>query len=159
MGEAIVDFLQALGVQRCQRPPGGGVQRAPTTLEQRLVSDVLGERVLEHEAWLPAGVLVEELEILKLNQLLAETGGLRPDRLEQAPRNLATDHRRGLQHPPRRFRKPIHAGHQDVLYRVGHQRVGASFAVLERRTRELLQEEWVALAALQDHPRERVWNR
>jgi hypothetical protein len=91
-------------------------------------------------------------------ELRRQRDRLLPDRLEQPEGYLPAQYRRGLQDPPRGVREPIQARHQHALDRVWNDGVGAALPVLNRHARQLLQEEGVALAALQDHARQRLGN-
>ena len=158
IGEPVVDLLQPAGVQGLQGLARCGVQRPPAALKQRRIGDVLGERMFEDEPRLLAGLLVDELEVLQCPQLLRQVSRLRPECREHPQGHLAPHHGRGLQQLAWCLVQPVDPGHQHILDGVGNKAGTVGCAAVENRAGQLLQEEWVAFPAFQDHPCELMGN-
>ena len=148
IGERRGHLVETVAVQLLERPRRLQVELAPAARQQAVVGHVLGERMLEDEHRLiAAGALVHELLAAQLGQRRIQIAALRQS-LEQAARHFASDHRRRLQQLLWRVGQPIEAGHDHALHGVRNRLIAG--AVLDDRPRELLEEERVALAALQD---------
>ena len=141
-----------LGLQRFRHVP---VELSPLPEEERVVRDLLDQRVLERP---PAGLLLhEQLGSYQGVQLRADVPGPH-DGLEQVRREVATDHCGVLKHAPRLGVQPIDPGQDRALDRIGdlHLEAGQDGlpvhhrkrAQLEEGLEELLHEEGVALGPL-----------
>ena len=137
--------------------------------EERVVGDVVSERVLEHVRQLgEQALLVDELDSLELAQELLVLTPDVADTVEEAARELPADHRRELERLLGRFRQSIDARHDDVLDRVGNddaleqggEDVAAALqpdgADLLERLHDFFDEEGIALGLLGDESLERV---
>ena len=117
VGQPVVDLAQTIRVERLVGRARGLVQAAPAAREQALVRDVLGEGVVEDVDGLAlAALLVDELQAPELREVGLEAAGAAPDGLEQPERELASQHRGGLEHPSRLLRQPIDARQQHVVH-------------------------------------------
>ncbi len=151
MSQPVVDLAQAIRVERLIGRARGLVQTSPPAREQALVRDVLGEGVLEDMHGLAlAALLVDELQAPELREVGLEATGAAPDGVEQPERELASQHRGGLEHPPRFLRQPVDARPQHVVDAAGHRVLRPGGRVLEHGPSQLLQEEGVAVGLVQD---------
>ena len=148
IGERRRHLVETIAVQLLERPRRLQVELAPAARQQAVVGHVLGQRMLEDEHRLiAAGALVHELLAAELGQRRIQIAALRQP-LEQAARHFAANHRRRLQQLLGRVGQAIEAGHDHALHGVRNRLIAG--ALLDDRPRELLEEERVALATLQD---------
>src|SRR5580704_16523575 len=154
-------IVQLLGEHRLQGLSGALVQEFAASDQQRVVGDLLGERMLENELSIgERRLLVDELDRLQIRkhppQLRLRLGGYFPD---QAKRRLPADHREGLEQFLLLRRKPVDTGGQDALYRRRqtqlreracnlHYAIAYQCALVEQRLHHLLDEERIAIGAL-----------
>ena len=152
VGEAVVRLLETPPVERLERAPGRGVERAAPGLGQARVRDLLDQRVLEDvDGPTGSASLVQELQARELVQV-----GLQrpfPDRREELLRELAAQERGCLEQTPRLRREAVDPRLQELLDRVRHGPRGLEVPLLGDRAGHLLKEERVALGLVEDQPR------
>ena len=166
-----LDLLgQAVGIERLDRLDDPGVQRPPPLVEQAPVGDLVGQRVLEGVLEVREEArLVEELGGLEVGEAAAERSS---DCSAMAWRrregHVLADDRGGLEEALVLGREPVDARGQDRLRRrrdlkgLGRlrQAIGAALARqrlgLDQRPDALLEEEGVALGALDQQLLERL---
>ena len=116
IGEAIVDVLEAAGVERLQRGSHAGVQALASRGEEAAVGDLLDEGMLEDVDRLAARrLLVQELQPLQLGQRTLEHVGPLPERGEQPMGNQPPDHGGLLDETLGLGGQPVDARHQHLL--------------------------------------------
>src|ERR1700688_2790479 len=154
-------IVQLLGEHRLQRLSGALVQELAASNQQRVVGDLLRERMLENVLSIGEDrLLVDELgrpQIRKhLLQLRLRLVRHFPD---QAKRRLPADHRKGLEQFLLLRRKPVDTRGQYALHRRRqtqlrerasnlHYAIAYQRALVEQRLHHLLDEERIALGAL-----------
>ena len=145
----------ALGVEAGQRVGGRAVQRAAAGRDERAVRDLLRQRVLEDvDPLVGVGALVQELQACQLLQLGVQPLGRFADGAQQPLGELPAEDGGRLQRLLGAGRQPIDARGQHALHRIGHRQPAG--AGVGQHVRQLLEEERVALAPVQDQPRARV---
>jgi hypothetical protein len=117
-----------------------------------VVGDLVRQRVLEREFGLgaePRGV--QELTSLQASQAAADVlGGQLGCLLQERHRHDSTDHRGDVEHVFVGRREAVDARRDDVVHRPRHRKRGGLVGLLANGPRKLLQEERIALAAVQD---------
>ena len=148
VGEPVEDLVDAACVHLLQRLARRLVERLAARGQEPVVGHVLGEGVLEDvDGLVGADRLVDEFQALQLVELRLERCGAVPDGPQEAQRELAAEHRGGLEDTTRLVGKPVHARGEDVLDRLGHLLRGLYRPVVAPGPGQLLEEERVALGA------------
>ncbi len=168
MRQLVQMIVQLCGEHRLQLLSGALVQLLAALDQQRVVSDLLRQRVLEDVL----GVADRRLLVDELGELqLAEYPVQIVVRLERHPshqleRKFPPQHRQGLQQLLLLRRKPVDACGEHALHRGGdlhrahrlgqlHRPVALQHAVFEQRLHDLFHEERSALGSFDDQPLER----
>jgi hypothetical protein len=122
--EHLVVLGKSIGVELLDGATDQPVQVLAPLHEQRVVGDVLRERVLEHVRQLGVETsLVDQLERGQLaEELLGALADLR-EAIDEAPRELAADHRGELERPLRRLLQAVDARGDDVVDRAGDRQL------------------------------------
>ena len=121
------------------------MQHPSSFLQQALASDVVRERVLEHEDEL--GVerpFEDELGGFQLPKARLSSGSETRGPIEQPDGELSSDHRGRLQGPARFILEAVESSHDHVLDRVRDARWDRCPASLDQRPGDLFDEERVA---------------
>src|ERR1700720_1938201 len=120
-------------------------------LEQTVVCHFLSQRVLEAVGGVLAGCsLVQEFESLKLLEMGGQLGCLCPHGLEHSARYHTPENGGRLEQALRLFGQSLDPRLEHTLHCLRHGDVGAKLAALRDRSRDLLEEEWIALGPAQN---------
>ena len=107
--------------QTLERLADAPMQLVAHGLEDRLVGDLLDQRVLERPSVLAASARLDEARGSELHQYLR--GGLVEHLLEHGNEKALAHHRGGLEHLPLRALQGVDAGHQRVAHGAGNHHV------------------------------------
>ena len=150
IGKAGRELGEAIGVEALERLARATVELAAPRREEGRLGDVLRQRVLERVRDLLAGrALGEELEPGELAEARIDRALAVPDRGQERRGELAPEDRGGLEHALVVLVEAIDARGQDAVHRVGHRERGPASLVADR-PRQLLEEEGIALALVED---------
>ncbi len=143
--QAVVGVLEAAGVLLLDRFGGLPVEGLAAADQQAVVGHVLGQGVFEEVARIAVrGLLEEELPRLEVEEQAVEGLAAVPHRAQQLARELAAEHRGGLQEPLVVLRQAVDARHQDALDGARHRAAFAAFGALREGAGQLLEEEGIA---------------